>query len=80
MGFDALARSYDHLVVDGGPIRGAALEAVAEIAPHAVLLVGTLSNAATASARERLIAAGFADVTVLVGQRTRTTTETAAAA
>jgi polysaccharide biosynthesis transport protein len=78
--FDALARSYDHMVVDAGAIAGAALEHIAAIAPRAVLLVGTLGKSATASARERLIAAGFEDVTVLVGGRAEYAVETAAAA
>jgi polysaccharide biosynthesis transport protein len=78
--FDALARSYDHLVVDAGAIAEAALEHIAEIAPHAVLLVGTLGKSATASARERLLAAGFEDVTVLAGGLADHVPETAAAA
>ncbi len=65
--FNALARSYDHVVVDAGDATGAEVERVAEIAPHAVLVTDTLSNAATAAARELLLRAGFADVRMLVG-------------
>ncbi len=65
--FDALARSYDHVVVDAGDATGPEVERVAEIAPHAVLVADSLANAATAAARERLLAAGFADVRILVG-------------
>jgi Mrp family chromosome partitioning ATPase len=78
--FDALARSYDHVVVDAGAIGEAALDAIGEIVPHAVLLAGTLSNAATASARERLLAAGFNEVTVLVSAVGKVATKTAKAA
>jgi polysaccharide biosynthesis transport protein len=78
--FDALARCYDHMVVDAGAIAGAALEDIGRIAPHAVLLVGTLGKSATASARERLLAAGFKEVTVLAGGRADFVAETAAAA
>jgi hypothetical protein len=65
--FNALARSYDHVVVDAGDAAGPEVERVAEIAPHAVLVTDNLSNVATAAARERLLAAGFADVRILVG-------------
>jgi hypothetical protein len=63
--FNALARSYDHVVVDAGEVAGPEIERIAEIAPHAVLVTDTLANAA--SARERLLASGFGDVRVLVG-------------
>jgi len=65
--FHALARSYDHLVVDAGDAAGPEVERVAEIAPHAVLVTDSLANAATAAARERLLASGFADVRILIG-------------
>jgi succinoglycan biosynthesis transport protein ExoP len=65
--FDALARSYDHVVVDAGEVSGPGIERIAEIAPHAVLVTDTLANAATGAARQRLLAAGFGDVRILVG-------------
>jgi len=64
--FDALSRSYDYVVVAAGTIVGPELEVIGTIAPHAVLIAGTLTNAGTASARERLLGAGFQDVTVVV--------------
>ena len=76
--FNALARSYDHVVVDAGEAAGE-IERIAEIAPHAVLVTDTLANAATAAARERLLASGFGDVRILVGGY-GTLEETAAAA
>jgi len=65
--FDALARSYDHVVVDAGEASGPGVERIAEFAPHAVLVTDTLANAATGSARQRLLSAGFGDVRILVG-------------
>jgi Mrp family chromosome partitioning ATPase len=65
--FGALARSYDHVVVDAGEASGPGIERIAEIAPHAVLVTDTLANAATGAARQRLLTAGFSDVRILVG-------------
>jgi Mrp family chromosome partitioning ATPase len=78
--FAALARSYDHLVLDAGALGGPEMAAIAEIAPHAFLLTESATGAATAAGRERLIDAGFDDVTVLVGARAGTATAGAAAA
>jgi len=64
---EALARSYDHVVVDAGTVGEAALDRFANLAPRAVLVAGEIDNPATLSARERLLKAGFADVSVLVG-------------
>jgi len=80
MSFDALARSYDHVVVAAGAIVGPELDAIGAIAPHAVLVAGTLTSAGTASARERLLAAGFHDVTIVIGTSASDSGETAAAA
>jgi len=76
--FDALARSYDYVVVDAGESNGPAIERICEIAPNAVLVADAPASVATAAARERLLAAGFNDVIVLQG--TRPSAETAAAA
>ena len=65
--FNALARSYDYLVVDAGEAAGLEIERIAEIAPHAVLVTDTLANTATSAARERLLAAGFGEVRILTG-------------
>jgi tyrosine-protein kinase Etk/Wzc len=75
--FDALAQSYDHVVVDAGAVAGAGIDLVAEIAPHAVLVAETAASAA--SARERLLSGGIVDVTTLLGTRGGLT-ETAVAA
>jgi Mrp family chromosome partitioning ATPase len=77
--FNALARAYDHVVIDAGEAAGAEIERISEIAPNAVLITDMLANAATTSARDRLLAAGFGDVRILVGGY-GTSGETAAAA
>ena len=64
--FDALARSYDYLVVAAGSPIGVNIAAVAEIAPRAILVAESPTGAATSSARERLMNRGFGDVTVVV--------------
>lgn len=65
---DMLARAYDHVVVDAGALPEAAIERLARLAPRAVLVATNVTNPATAAARERLIAAGFTDVAMLLGQ------------
>jgi polysaccharide biosynthesis transport protein len=64
-GMIALARSYDYVIVDAGLAEGADLEAIGEIAPHAVLLAKEGAHGGTEAARERLVAAEFDDVIVL---------------
>jgi uncharacterized protein involved in exopolysaccharide biosynthesis/Mrp family chromosome partitioning ATPase len=78
--FDALARSYNYLVIAAGAAQGADLEAIAELAPHAVLIAQAAAGAATEAARERLAAAGFEEITVLAGGRSSRTAANAAAA
>ena len=62
--FDALAYSYAHVVIDAGGLRGRNMEAVARIAPHAILLVDTTSSVAATKARDSLMDAGFDNVTL----------------
>ena len=78
--FDALARSYDYVVIDAGAALGPELDAIGKIATHAVLVAETMSNENAVLARGRLVAAGFDDVTVLVGARAGAYRATAAAA
>ena len=78
--FDALARGYDRVVIAAGAIFGPDLEVISAIAPHAILVAGALTDAGAASARQRLLDAGFADVTVLGGSFADNAAETAAAA
>jgi succinoglycan biosynthesis transport protein ExoP len=62
---EALARSYDHLVIDAGALPEIAAERFAEFAPRAVLIAGGIDDLAAIEARERLLHAGFADVSML---------------
>jgi tyrosine-protein kinase Etk/Wzc len=64
---DALARTYDHVVIDAGAVPELAAEAVAALAPRAVLVAPEPGNRVTAAIRNQLLAAGFTDVTVLTG-------------
>jgi uncharacterized protein involved in exopolysaccharide biosynthesis/Mrp family chromosome partitioning ATPase len=61
---DALAHSYDHMVVDVGVQPGTAMAPIARIAPRAVL-VGDVAE--VVSLRDGLRAAGFSDVAVMTG-------------
>jgi len=63
--FDALARTYDYVVIDAGAAEGVDLEAIGEIAPQAVLLTDAASDDAVEAVRARLLAAEFEDVTEL---------------
>ena len=62
---EALARSYDYVVVDAGALPEISAERFARLAPRAVLVADGLDDPETASARERLMAAGFVNVSVL---------------
>jgi succinoglycan biosynthesis transport protein ExoP len=64
---EALVHSYDHVVIDVGSAADVAVERFAPLAQRAVLVAADPSNPATRAARERLIMAGFADVTLLAG-------------
>jgi polysaccharide biosynthesis transport protein len=64
IGINALARTYEHVVIDGGALPDAALDRLARLASHAVLIAPGLSDDAVQSARERVMAAGFSDVTL----------------
>ena len=67
MALEALARTYDHVVIDAGAVPEMTVEPLARIAPRAVLVTADMAHPATQAARDRLIAAGFTDVTVFVG-------------
>ena len=82
--FGALAAAYGHVVIDGGAVAGPDfsqdMAALSAIAPHALLLVETLSGAATADAHDRLLEAGFGHVTIIVAGRASTAPYKSAAA
>jgi succinoglycan biosynthesis transport protein ExoP len=64
---EALVRSYDHVVIDVGSAADIAVERLAALATRAVLVAADPGNPATRTVRERLMMAGFADVTLLAG-------------
>ncbi|MBI2716543.1 MAG: lipopolysaccharide biosynthesis protein [Rhizobiales bacterium] len=64
---EALVRSYDHVVLDVGSAADVAVERFAPLATRAVLVAADPPHPATRAARERLMMAGFADVTLLAG-------------
>ncbi len=64
---EALVRSYDHVVIDVGSAADIAVERFAPLAARAVLVAVDPANPATKTARERLMMAGIADVTVMAG-------------
>lgn len=64
---EALARNYDHVIVDGGALAEAAPEFFARMAPCAVLVATDIDTEAAKTAREQLMAAGFADVLLWLG-------------
>jgi Mrp family chromosome partitioning ATPase len=63
---EALAHSYDHVLFDAGPIADNVLDRLASLASHAVLVAPTPDDPANSIARERLLAAGFLQVQVLI--------------
>jgi hypothetical protein len=75
--FTALAHAYAHLVIDagaiGGPDRDRDITAIARIATHAMLLVDAhAGNGAIRAERDRLLDAGFDNVTIVTTGRADT--------
>ena len=64
---EALARAYDHMVIDGGAISESPIAFFAGIAPRAVLVSKDLTAPETQEARAQLTAAGFSDVVSIQG-------------
>ena len=64
---EALAHSYNHVVIDVGSAADVAVERFAPLATRAVLVAADPASPATGMARERLMMAGFADVMLLAG-------------
>ncbi len=64
---EALVRSYDHVVIDAGSVGESAVERLAPLANRAVLVTADAAAPATRAARERMLMAGFADVSVMAG-------------
>jgi uncharacterized protein involved in exopolysaccharide biosynthesis/Mrp family chromosome partitioning ATPase len=72
---EALARSYDHMVIDAGPLAEISAERFAEFAPRAVLVASQVDDPATIEAREHLLRAGFDEVSVLASDPGERATE-----
>ena len=66
---EALARSYQYVVLDLGAADDGALELFARLAPRAVLVTRSADGEPARRVSERLAAAGFGEVTVLVNGR-----------
>ena len=64
---EALARSYDHVVINAGTLPDMPLEAIAALAPQAVLVADAPDDPISAAAQEHLLAAGFSAVNMLQG-------------
>jgi Mrp family chromosome partitioning ATPase len=64
---DALAQSYDYLVVDAGAQSETAIGPIAQLTARAVLVAGNVPAASIGAMRDQLLSSGFADVTVLTG-------------
>jgi uncharacterized protein involved in exopolysaccharide biosynthesis/Mrp family chromosome partitioning ATPase len=64
---EALVRSYDHVVIDIGSAADVEVERFAPLAGRAVLVAADPANPSTRAARERLMQAGFADVSLMAG-------------
>jgi hypothetical protein len=64
---EALARSYDHVVINAGTLPDMPLEAIAALASQAVLVADAPDDPISAAAQEHLLAAGLSTVSVLQG-------------
>ena len=64
---DALAQSYDFVIIDVGAVPEIAVERLTRLAARAVLVAPDGASPAARSARERLLAAGFPDVSLALG-------------
>jgi succinoglycan biosynthesis transport protein ExoP len=61
----ALASSYDHVVIDAGALPDISLERFAKLAPVGVLIAGAGAQEAAEALRAQLSGAGFVDVSVM---------------
>jgi succinoglycan biosynthesis transport protein ExoP len=64
IGLAALGQAYDHVVIDAGAVSAMAVEPIVRIARRAVLVATGTAQDVVGAAGDRLIAAGFIDVTV----------------
>jgi succinoglycan biosynthesis transport protein ExoP len=64
---DALARTYDHVIIDAGAAPGVPADRIARLAPCAVMVAGGVAATGVDAVREHLAAAGFQDIAVFDG-------------
>jgi Mrp family chromosome partitioning ATPase/capsular polysaccharide biosynthesis protein len=64
---EALAQSYDHVVLDAGAVPELALERLASLAPRVALIAADPAGPGTRAARERLMQAGVHEVMLVAG-------------
>jgi Mrp family chromosome partitioning ATPase len=65
--FDALARTYDHIVIDASVAPHAMGVRIARLAPCAVLVATGLAASKSDAIRDHLVTAGFSDIAVFTG-------------
>jgi succinoglycan biosynthesis transport protein ExoP len=63
---EALAQAYDHVVIDAGPAPDLQVARMAELASTAILVAPGVPEEIAAAAKDRLVAAGISDVTILI--------------
>jgi polysaccharide biosynthesis transport protein len=67
---EALARTYDHVIIDAGATFEAAIERLYRLAPRAALVATEQALPSTTAACDRLAAAGYGEIAVLDGAAT----------
>src|SRR5262249_59523602 len=63
---NALAQTYDRVILDAGAFPEIALDRLARLAPHAVLVAPGMPETVTGAARDRLIEAGIDGGTLFI--------------
>jgi hypothetical protein len=66
LALQALAQSYEYVVIDAGAMPQNGAERIAQFAPRAALIADSVDASQTVACRDRLVAAGFTTVSVLV--------------
>jgi Mrp family chromosome partitioning ATPase len=67
LAIDALARAYDHVVLDAGTATDLPTSLIAQNAQAVIVPDPAITPAARAAMRDQLVEAGFTDVTILTG-------------
>jgi polysaccharide biosynthesis transport protein len=65
---EALVRNYDHVLIDAGSVPDVAVENFAALTPRAVLVAADPAAVGTRAARDRMMAVGFGEVTLVGGR------------